>query len=71
MKNKNIFSKNGAGSFRGEVTREASPEETHWLEECIKFYDFVSYIDVMQTFPKSYTSFPKELIHLLKQLKLV
>lgn len=60
------------GIFTNEVTREASPEETHWMEECIKHGIFISFDDAMKTFPKSYTScFSKELIHLLKQLKLI
>jgi hypothetical protein len=50
-----IFYPNKGENLRDPVSiLEATPEEKHWLETCIKAYKFVSYDEAMKTFVPEY-----------------
>lgn len=48
------FHKKGIFSYHTYNIIKATPEEKHWLEECIKAYKFVSYDEAMKTFTQYY-----------------
>ena len=52
LKSKNDFKPDWYLSYNN--MREATPEEKHWLETCIKANEFVSYEEAMETFIPEY-----------------
>jgi hypothetical protein len=55
-----LFHYGGFGNITNEFY-EATPEEKHWLEECIKADKFISYEEAMKTFVPEYVECIKEL----------
>ena len=58
LKSKNDFRSNWYLSYNN--MREATPEEKHWLETCIKVDQFVSYEEAMKSFIPEYVECIKE-----------